>query len=97
MGMYETNLRLPHLRMEAVRMVRGGYGVREAARHFGYTPSAVSKWVARANGLSSNVRVIPTRSSRALPPPCVRIAERFPSISGGTMRNGPTWRCRCNR
>lgn len=47
MSMYETNKRLPHLRMEAVWMVRSGHGVREVARYFGYTPSAISKWVAR--------------------------------------------------
>ena len=65
MGMaYEINPRLPRLRMEAVRMVRSGYGVRKVARHFGYTPGAISKWVKRANDLPSNSRIIPTRSSR---------------------------------
>lgn len=63
MHMYETNERLPHLRMEAVRMVRSGKGVREVARYFGYTPGAISKWVARANDLPSNLRTIPTVSS----------------------------------
>ncbi len=64
MGMYETNKRLLRLRMEAVRMVRAGYGVRETARHFGYTPGTVSKWLRRAEGLPSNAQLIPTRSSR---------------------------------
>lgn len=66
MSMYETNLRLPRLRMEAVRRVQEGSGVREVARHFGYSPGAVSKWVRRAEGLPSNVHLIPTRSSRPL-------------------------------
>lgn len=66
MSMYETNLRLPRLRMEAVRRVRGGEGVREVARHFGYSPGAVSKWVRRASALPSNIHVISTRSSRPL-------------------------------
>jgi transposase InsO family protein len=50
--------------MEAVRMVRAGEGVRKVARHFGYTPGAVSKWLERARNLPSNASVIPTRSSR---------------------------------
>jgi len=62
--MYETNSRLPRLRMEAVRMVRSGKGVREVARYLGYTPGAISKWVARADDLPSNASVIPTCSSR---------------------------------
>lgn len=64
MKMYEVNSRLPRLRMEAVRLVRSGKGVREVARHFGYSPGAISKWVTRAHGLPSNARLIPTRSSR---------------------------------
>ncbi len=64
MGMYETNKRLPRLRMEAVRMVRSGSGVREVARHFGYSPGAVSKWIRRADMLPSNASRIPTCSSR---------------------------------
>lgn len=64
MGMYETNKRLPRLRMEAVRMVRSGTGVREVARHLGYAPGTISKWVKRANALPSNASLIPTESSR---------------------------------
>lgn len=61
---YEINLRLPRLRMEAARMVRAGYGVREVARHFGYTPGAISKWVDKAKARPNNSRTIPTISSR---------------------------------
>ena len=61
---YEINSRLPRIRMEAVRMVRSGFGVREVARHFGYTPGAISKWVHRAIILPSNSQTIPTESSR---------------------------------
>ena len=61
---YEINLHLPRLRMEAVRMVRSGRGVREVARHFGYTPGAVSKWINKARSLPSNSHVIQTQSSR---------------------------------
>lgn len=45
-------------------MVHSGHGVRKVALHFGYTPGAVSKWVARARNLPSNARSIPTHSSR---------------------------------
>lgn len=61
---YETNSRLPRLRMKAVRLVRQGAGVREAARHFGYAPGTISKWVQRAERIPSNSILIPTRSSR---------------------------------
>lgn len=45
-------------------MVRSGSGVREVARHFGYTPGAVSKWIRKAEALPSNACRIPTCSSR---------------------------------
>lgn len=61
---YDTNPRLPRLRMEAVRMVRNGYGVREVARHFNYSHSAIVKWCKRAEGMHSNMHTIPTVSSR---------------------------------
>jgi transposase InsO family protein len=61
---YETNSRLPRLRMEAVRLVQAGHGVRQVARYFGYTPGAISKWLERARQLPSNSQLIPTRSSR---------------------------------
>ncbi len=65
MGMsYEINSRLPRLRMEAAKMVRAGYGVREVARHFGYTPGSISKWVDKAKARPNNSRTIPTISSR---------------------------------
>ncbi len=50
--------------MEAVRLVKSGWSVREAARHFGFTHSAVVKWLARAKYLPQNSQLIPTRSSR---------------------------------
>jgi transposase InsO family protein len=51
--------------MEAVRLVREqGWSVRDTARHFGFTHSAVVKWLARAKYLPQNSQLIPTRSSR---------------------------------
>jgi len=65
--------------MEAVRLVRDqGWSVREAARHFGFTHSAVVKWLARSRMLSHNSQLIPTISSKpdcspnALSPEIVR-------------------------
>jgi len=45
-------------------MVRAGQSVRNVARHFGFTHSAVVKWVARSKELPSNARIIPTQSSK---------------------------------
>ena len=58
---YDTNPRLPRLRAKAVEMVRSGKTVTEAARYFGFSKSAVSKWCKKvpSNGSWS----IPTKSS----------------------------------
>src|SRR3989344_2693459 len=64
MGMYTIYNRLPRIRMEAARLVKSGWSVRQVARHFGFTHSAVVKWVARAHLLPQNAQLIPTRSSR---------------------------------
>src|SRR4051812_34106346 len=45
---YSTNPHLPRLRMEAVRLVRKGWTVRKVARHTGFAPGTISKWVKRA-------------------------------------------------
>lgn len=59
---YSIHPNLPQVRRDAVNFVLAGHSVREAARHFGYTHSAVVKWMARA---SSDRRLnIPTQSSR---------------------------------
>lgn len=60
---YTINPQMPRLRMEAVKLVkREGWSVRKVARHYGYSPGAVSKWVKRAP--DSFCKTIPTRSSR---------------------------------
>jgi transposase InsO family protein len=50
--------------MKAVRLVLAGQGIREVARHFGYPPGTISKWMKRAESLPANAHIIPTRSSR---------------------------------
>ena len=61
---YTTNPRLPNVRMDAVRLIEAGWSTRDAARHLGYTQSAIVKWVARSRTLPHNIHAIPTRSSR---------------------------------
>jgi putative transposase len=62
---YTTNTKLPRLRMEAVKKIKiDGWGVRQTARYYGYSPGAVSKWLKKSpSDLRSHV--IPTRSSSA--------------------------------
>ncbi|HSX35848.1 MAG TPA: DDE-type integrase/transposase/recombinase [Patescibacteria group bacterium] len=59
---YTTNPKLPRLRMQAVLRVRRGESVRAVARHFGYSHSTVSRWVARA--AFDGRETIPTLRSR---------------------------------
>lgn len=59
---YTSNPHLPKLRMEAVKLVRKGWGIRQVARHTGFQPSTISRWIKRA---PEDARyVIPTESSR---------------------------------
>mgnify|MGYP001589171461 CR=1 FL=1 len=60
---YTTNPHLPRVRREAVNFVLSGRSAREAARHFGYSQSAIVKWMRRAPENSRRI-FIPTRSSR---------------------------------
>lgn len=59
---YTLNPNLPKVRGQAVEMVRRGTSVREVARHFGFSHSAVVKWVAKSK--KCGYGAIPTRSSR---------------------------------
>lgn len=59
---YTLNPNLPKVRGQAVEMVRKGKGVREVARYFGFTHSAVVKWVKKAE--IRGYGAIPTLSSR---------------------------------
>jgi len=60
---YNKNPELPRVRREAVYLVKQkGWTVRKAARHFGYTHSAVVKWCAKDP--TGGWRRIETKSSR---------------------------------
>ncbi len=48
--------------MDAVKLVRKGWSMRRVARHFGFEPSTISRWVAKAPDDAR--RTIPTLSSR---------------------------------
>ena len=61
---YTTNEKLPHLRAEAVRMMRNGKSSREVARYFGYNQSTIVRWWKRRHEIRQNTREIKTRSSR---------------------------------
>ena len=58
---YSNNPNLPRVRMKAVLLVRKGWSIRKAARHFGFSHSALIEWLKKAprDGRS----VIPTESS----------------------------------
>lgn len=59
---YTSNEKLPHLRMEAVKLVRSGWTTRAVALHFGYNQSTIARWVQKA---PADGRLnIPTESSR---------------------------------
>ena len=60
---YTNNPERPHVRMEAVRLVRSGWSTRKVARHMGFTQSAIVKWVKRAPH-DRRAQIIPTASSR---------------------------------
>jgi transposase InsO family protein len=65
MGMaYNINPQLPLVRMEAVRLVRSGMGIRSVARHLGYSHGAIRRWLAKADNQSPFALTIPTLSSR---------------------------------
>src|SRR6266481_1415245 len=62
---YTSNPNLERVRMQAVKLVRGGWTTRAVARHFGYSHSSVVRWGQRVQEerLHGNGGV-PTRSSR---------------------------------
>lgn len=60
---YTKNPHMPRVRREAVNFVLAGHSTREAARHFGFSQSAIVQWLKKAPENSRQV-LIPTRSSR---------------------------------
>lgn len=60
---YINNPRMPHVRMEAVRRVQAGGGIRKVARHMGFSHAAVINWLRKAKNVGRS-GIIPTFSSR---------------------------------
>lgn len=62
---YTINPHLPHVRAQAVELVKQGKSVRETARHFGFAHNTVLNWLKRKPEYGWHGQlVIPTRSSR---------------------------------
>lgn len=59
---YSNNPNMPRVRREAVKLVQAGWTTTKVARHFGFTHSAIVKWVHRAP--RDGRRLILTQSSR---------------------------------
>lgn len=59
---YTINPQMPRIRRDAAQLVYKGWSTRKVARHFGFSQSAVVKWVQKARVLGYHA--IPTRSSR---------------------------------
>jgi transposase InsO family protein len=76
---YTTNPNLPKVRGQAVEMVRQGNSVREVARHFGFSHSAIVKWVAKAKDGCGPVL---TKSSRPKRSPSALSREIVGAIIG---------------
>jgi len=80
---------MPKVRMNAVKMVRSGKGVRTTARYFGLSPGTISKWCSKAP--KDSRCGIPTKSSRPHHSPKM-IAEPIKSAIVA-KRLGPYPRC----
>jgi len=59
---YTKNPNMPKVRMKAVQLVYQGWPVRKVARHTGFAPGTISKWVKK--DCCHGWRPIPTESSR---------------------------------
>lgn len=72
---YNTNPKMPRVRMDAVKLVRSGWSQAKVARHLGYPQGTISKWMKKApKDGRKNIPTISSRphhSPRALPQPIV--------------------------
>lgn len=60
---YTNNPNMPKVRMQAVNLVRQGWGIRKTSRHIGASPGTVCKWMKKAELLNLDTP-ISTKSSR---------------------------------
>lgn len=62
---YTKNPNLPRVRAEAVRLVKSGWSIRKAAKHFGFSHCSVRLWLKKKMVYGWHGRMeIPTQSSR---------------------------------
>lgn len=83
---YTTNPRLPHVRGQAVKLVRQGWSMRSVARHLGYEPSTILRWVRK--GRDSRKNIILTESSRPHHQPNELSEEMVAAIIHERLRTG---------
>jgi hypothetical protein len=75
--MYTNNPKMPKIRRDTV-LSANKYGVRCAARHFGFSPGAIVLWKKRAKEVG--LHPIPTRSSRPKRSPRGDVRHLFSAI-----------------
>ena len=82
---YSNNPNLPRVRMKAVLLVRKGWSIRKAARHFGFSHGSLIEWIKKAprDGRS----VIPTRSSAPKNHPNELSKEKVDAIVAQRKKN----------
>ena len=85
---YTINPKLPRLRMEAVRRVRGGWSIRQTARYYGYQPSTISRWVKKADRRARRFKTLPTESSRPKTSPNAIKSEIVQAIVAERLKHG---------
>ena len=83
---YTTNPHLPKVRMQAVLLVRRGWGIRAVARYTGYTPGVICKWVKRAP--ADGRLTIPTQSSRPHHHPRTLSRELVEAVRAERLKRG---------
>ena len=59
---YTTNKNMPRIRRDAADLASKGWSTRKVARHFGFSQSAIVKWIAKVKKIG--LHLIPTQSSR---------------------------------
>lgn len=86
---YSNNPNLPHVRKQAVLLVRRGWSRRKVARYLGYSHSSVVRWTQRAQEEYLDGRQpIPTRSSRPRSHPKQLSEEVVAAIVAERLKHG---------
>ena len=85
---YTTNPNLPRVRAEAVRLVKSGWSIRRAAKHFGFSHCSVRLWLKKKMVYGWYGRMeIPTNSSRPKTHPNELPKEKIDAIVEQRKKN----------